>query len=82
MEVNTVSEILTLCYTLAEVNTEMLIYTLGYKLPVVEEEKVRITPAKVECKAVVHTLAAGENEVKDRNFATHYRAKGMEMFDT
>ena len=63
MEVNRVCEILTLCYTLAEVNTERLIYTLAYRLPVVEKEKVGNTPAKVECKAVVDTLAAGETEV-------------------
>ena len=43
-------DVQTLCYTLAEIAAETLIYTLADRLPVVEEEKVGNTQAKVECK--------------------------------
>ena len=71
MEVNTVCEIMTHCYTLAEVDAERLIYTLADRLPDVEEEKGGSTLAKVECKAVLDTLAAGETEVKAQHLETH-----------
>ena len=45
-------------------DAETLLYALAHRLSVVEEEKVGNTPAKVECKAVVETLAARETEVK------------------
>ena len=54
----------TLYYTVDEVDAETLIYTLADRLPVVEEDKVGNTPAKVESKAVLDTLAAKEIEVK------------------
>ena len=53
-----------LCYALAKLDAETLLYALAHRLSVVEEEKVGNTPAKVECKAVVETLAARETEVK------------------
>ena len=53
-----------LYYTLAEVDAETLVYEVTDGLPVVEEEKVCNMPAKVECKAVLDTLAARETEVK------------------
>ena len=53
-----------LCYTLAKVDAETLIYALTDGLPVVEEEKVGNMPAKVECKAVLDTLAARQTEIK------------------
>jgi len=71
VEVNTVCEILTLCYTLAEVDAERLIYTLADMQPVVEKEKVGNTSANVECKVVLDRLAAGETEVQVRHLATH-----------
>ena len=43
-------DVQTLCYTLAEIAAETLIYTLADRLPVVEEEKVGNTQAKVEWK--------------------------------
>ena len=57
-------DVQTLCYILAEVDAETLIYTLTDRLPVVEEEKVGIMPAKVECKAVLKALAAREKKLK------------------
>ena len=47
-----------LCYTLTEVNIETLIYPLDDRLSLLEEEKNGNTLAKVECKAVLDTLAA------------------------
>ena len=43
---------------------ETIIYALADKLLVVEDEKVGNISAKVECKAVLDTLAARETEVK------------------
>ena len=61
----------------------MLIYALAHRLSVVEEEKVGYMPAKVECKAVVDTLAARETEVKVRTLGnTLSELKSMKMLET
>ena len=44
-------DVQTLCYILAEVDAETLIYALTDRLPVVEEEKVGIMPAKVRVQS-------------------------------
>ena len=64
-----------LCYTFAKVDAETLLY--ARRLPVVEKEKVANTPTKVECTAVLDTLAATETEVK-----VHIQSevKGKETF--
>ena len=68
-----------LCYTLSEVDAETLIYALTDRLPVLEEYKVGNMPVKVECKAVLNTLAARETEVKVHTFGnTLSEPKGME----
>ena len=83
MEVNTVCEILTLCYTLAELDAERLIYALADRQSVVEKEKVGNTLAKVKCKVVLDTLAAREREVKVHILGdTLCELKGMETLDT
>ena len=46
------------------VDDETIIYALADKLLVVEDEKVGNISAKVECKALLDTLAARETEVK------------------
>ena len=45
-------------------DTKTLIHELADRQPVVEEEKVGSTPAKMDCQAVLDTLAAREKEVK------------------
>ena len=59
------------CYTLAEVDAETLIYALTDRLPLVEEEKVGNMPGKVECRAVLNTLAARETDVKVHTLWRH-----------
>ena len=59
-----------LCYPFADVDTETLIYALTDRLRVVEEENVGNKPAKLECKAMLDTLAAIETEVKSTHLAT------------
>ena len=73
----------TLCYRLSEMDGETLIYALADRLPVVEDEKVDNTSAKVEYKAVLGTLAAGETDVKVHTLGnTVYELKGIETLDT
>ena len=63
-------------------DAERLIYTLADRLPVVEEEKVGNTSAKVECKAVHDTLAARQTEVKVHTLDdTLSELKGIETLD-
>ena len=47
----------------AELDVETLIYELAHRLRVVEEVTFRNRPTKVDCKAVLHTLAVSETEV-------------------
>ena len=72
-------DVQTLCYILAKVDDETLIYALTDRLPVVEKEKVGNTPAKVECKAVLDELSDREKKVKVHTLS---ELKGMEMLDT
>lgn len=55
-----------LCYTLAQVDAERLIYSLTNKLLLVKEDKVRHMPTKVECKALLDTLADKNYQMSDR----------------
>ena len=62
---------------------ERLIYTLAERLLVVEKEKIGKTPAKVECKAMLNTLAAREKKIKVRTLVdTLFELKCMKMLDT
>ena len=62
---------------------ETIIYALADKLLVVEDEKVGNISAKVECKAVLDTLAARETEVKVHILGnTVSELKGIETLDT
>ena len=45
-------------------DAERLIYSLTNRLVLVKEDKVRHMPTKVECKALLDTLADKETEVK------------------
>ena len=63
--------------------TARLIYALADRLPVVEDEKVSKTSAKMLCKAVLDTLAARETEVKAHTpVNTVSDLKGIETLDT
>lgn len=57
-------DIRALCYTFAKVDAETLVYALTDRLSAMKEEKVGNVSAKVECKAVLNTLAARETEDK------------------
>ena len=62
---------------------EAIIYALADKLLVVEDEKVGNISAKVECKAVLDTLAARETEVMIHTLRnTVSELKGIETLDT
>ena len=62
---------------------ETIIYALADKLLVVADEKVGNISAKVECKAVLDTLAARETEVKVHILGnTVSELKGIETLDT
>jgi len=72
-----------LCYTLAKVDAETLRYPLTDRLQVLQEEKVGNMPTKLECKAVLDTLASRETEVKVHTLCdTLSELKGMETLHT
>ena len=72
-----------LCYTLDNVDAETLVYALTARLPVMKEEKVGNMSAKVECKAVLNTMAARETEDKVHKLGiTLSELKGLETLHT
>ena len=52
-------------------DAERLIYSLTNRLLLVKEDKVRHMPTKVECKALLNTLADKETEVKVYTLGEH-----------
>ena len=56
---------------LAQVDAKRLIYSLTNRLLLVKEDKVRHMPTKVECKALLDTLADKETEVKVHTLGEH-----------
>ena len=51
-------DVQTVCYTIAELHAETLLYAQADRQPVVEKENVANMPANVKCKAVLRTLTA------------------------
>ena len=71
-----------LCYTLAKVDDETVIYALLTSYRWWRTKKLAML-AKVKCKAVLDTLAARETEVKvDTLGNTVSELKGIETLDT